>query len=134
MSEMSGIDDRHSSSDGPPWPNAAPHGFWYAAAQFLLGIIGLAVITFIAIRLHLQPGAISLLYVIVVVFVSLRTGIVSAVAFSLIAVFFLNYDVIPLFSPPGTKNPLPLVATVTFLITAWVSTAMVARVGRWTEA
>src|SRR5260370_15300044 len=134
MSEMSGIDDRHSSSDGPPRPEAAPHGFWYAAAHSLLGVIGLAVITFVAVRLQLQPGAISLLYLIVVVFVSLRTGIVSSVAVSLIAVFFLNYYVLPLFSSPGTKNPLALVATVAFLITAWVITAMVARVRKLTEA
>jgi signal transduction histidine kinase len=132
---MSGIDDRHSSSDGPNLPAAAPHGFLYAGTHFLLGIIGLAVMTFVAMRLHLQPGSVSLLFLIVVVFVSLRTGIVSAAAFSLVAVFFLNYDVLPLFaSPSGTKNPLPLVATIAFLITAWVITAMVARVRKLTEA
>jgi len=37
----------------------------------LLGIVGLALITFAARLSHLQPGAISLLYLIVVVFVSL---------------------------------------------------------------
>src|SRR6266404_2293646 len=131
---MSGIDDRHSSSDGPNLPAAAPHGFLYASTHFLLGGVSLAAITFVAIRFHLQPGSISLLFLIVVVFVSLRTGIVSAAAFSLVAVFFLNYDVLPLFASPGTKNPLPLVATVAFLITAWVITAMVARVRKLTEA
>jgi predicted anti-sigma-YlaC factor YlaD len=44
--------------------------------------IGLAVITLAAVRLHLQPGALSLLYLIVVVFVSLRAGFVSSVAVS----------------------------------------------------
>src|SRR5258708_9535447 len=131
---MSGIDDRHSSSDGPHLPEDAPHGFWYAATHFLLGVISLAVITFVAVRLHLQPGSTSLLFLIVVVFVSLRTGIVSAAAFSLVAVFFLNYDVLPLFASPGTKNPLPLVATIAFLIPAWLLTAMVARVRKLTEA
>src|SRR5258708_31239053 len=97
---MSGIDDRHSSSDGPHLPEAASHGFLYAATHFLIGVISLAVITFIAFRLHLQPGSVSLLFLIVVVFVSLRTGIVSAAAFSLVAVFFLNFDVLPLFSFP----------------------------------
>jgi signal transduction histidine kinase len=115
-------------------PEAAPHGFWYATTHFLIGVIGLAVITFIAIRLHIQPGSISLLFLIVVVFVSLRTGIVSSAAVSLVAVFFLNYDVLPLFSSPGTKNPLAIVATVAFLITAWAITAMVARVRKLTEA
>lgn len=112
--------------------------FWKSArksaSQFLLGLMGLALITFAAILLHLQPGAISLLYIIVVVFVSLRAGFFSSVAVSLMAVFFLHYYFLPLFSPTGTKNPLALVATVAFLITAWVITAMVTRVRKLTEA
>ena len=115
-------------------PEAVHHKFGHAATQFVLGIIGLALITFAAVPLNLQPGAISLLYLIVVVFVSLRTGLVSSVAVSLIAVFCLNYYFLPLFSSPGTKNPLAIVATATFLITAWVITAMVARVRKLTEA
>jgi hypothetical protein len=67
------IDDRHES------PEAAPHGFQRGAAQFLFGIGGVALITFAANRLHLQPGSISLLYLIVVVLVSLRTGFVRSV-------------------------------------------------------
>jgi signal transduction histidine kinase len=115
-------------------PEVAAPGFWHAIMHFLLGIIGLALITFAAVPLHLQPGAISLLYLIVVVFVSLRAGFVSSVAVSLVAVFCLNYYFLPLFSSPGTKNPLAVVATATFLITAWVITAMVARVRKLTEA
>jgi K+-sensing histidine kinase KdpD len=58
-----------------------------SARQFAFGIAGLALITFAAGRLHLQPGSISLLYLIVVVFVSLGAGFVSSVAVSLVAVF-----------------------------------------------
>src|SRR6202163_4518908 len=105
-----------------------------SATQFLLGLIGLALITFAAVPLHLQPGATSLLYLIVVVFVSLRAGFVSSVAVSLIAVVCLNYYFLPLFSSSGTKNPLAIVATVAFLITAWVITGMVTRVRKLTEA
>src|SRR6202047_1624721 len=105
--------------------------FWNSTGksvtQFLLGIIGLALITFVAVLLHLQPGAISLLYLIVVVFVSLRAGFVSSVAVSVVAVVCLHYYFLPLFSPAGTKNPLAIVATAAFLITAWGITAMVAR-------
>jgi signal transduction histidine kinase len=104
-----------------------------AALQFLFGLAGLAAITFAAIRLDLQPGAISLLYLIVVVFVSLRAGFVCSLAVSLIAVVFLNYYFLPLFSQGGAKNPLALVATGAFLITAWVITAMVTRVRKLTE-
>jgi signal transduction histidine kinase len=131
---MRGIDDRHSASDGSPTPEAVHPKFRHGATQFVFGVIGLALITFAAVPLNLQPGAISLLYLIVIVFVSLRAGFVSSVAVSLIAVVCLNYYFLPLFSSPGTKNPLAIVATATFLITAWVITGMVARVRKLTEA
>jgi len=112
--------------------------FWNStrksAAHFLLGVTGLALITFAARLLDLQPGAISLLYLIVVVFVSLRAGFVSSVAVSVVAVVCLHYYFLPLFSPAGSKNPLAIVATAAFLTTAWVITAMVARVRKLTEA
>src|SRR6267154_4954717 len=117
-----------------PMPEPTPHRLRHSAAQLVGGIIGLAAITFAAVGLHLQPGAISLLYLIVIVFVSLMAGIISSVLVSLIAVSCLHYYFIPLFSPPGSKNPLDIVATFTFLITALVITAMVARVRKLTEA
>ena len=54
-----------------------------AAKQFAFGMGGLTLIMFAARQLGLQPGAISLLYLIVVVFVSLRAGFASSVAVSL---------------------------------------------------
>jgi signal transduction histidine kinase len=105
-----------------------------AARQFALGITGLVLVTFAAIPLHLQPGAVSLLYLIVVVFVSLRAGFVSSVAVSVVAVVCLHSYFLPLFTPAGTRNPLAIVATAAFLTTAWVITAMVARVRKLTEA
>jgi signal transduction histidine kinase len=104
-----------------------------SAIDFLLGLTGLAFITIAARLLNLQPGATSLLYLIVVVFVSLRAGFLSSIAVSVVAVACLHFYFVPLFSA-GTKNPLAIVATAAFLITAWVITAMVARVRRLTEA
>jgi len=111
----------------------APDGFWHAATQFLIGVLALVLITFAAFRLNLQPGTIALLYLIVVVFVSLRTGFVSSIAVSLIALFCLSYYFRPLLSSLREKNPLDLVAAVVFLITAWVITGMVARMRKLTE-
>jgi len=128
------IDDRHSASHGPQSAETGSNAYWRAIIHLLFGLIGLALITFAAIPLHLQPGAISLLYLIVVVFVSLRAGFASSVAVSLIAVFCLNYYFLPLLSSSGTRNPLAIVATGAFLITAWVITGMVARVRKLTEA
>ena len=118
----------------PRMPEGAPGGFWHAATRVLFGIIGLALITFAAFRLNLQPGAVSLLFLIVIVIVSLRTGFVSSVAVSLVAVFCLKYFFISRFSTSRARNPLDIVATAAFLITAWVITGMVARVRKLTEA
>jgi signal transduction histidine kinase len=131
---MSRIDDRHAPSDGASLLQAGPQRFWQGAIQFSGAIVGLAAITLAAVRLHLQPGASSLLYLIVVVFVSLRAGFVASLAVSVIAVCCLNYFFIQRFSSSGARNPLDIVATVAFLITAWVITGMVSRVRRLTEA
>jgi K+-sensing histidine kinase KdpD len=111
-----------------------PHEFRRAATQFLFGVIGLGLITIAAVRLNLQPGTVSLLYLIAIVFVSLRTGFVSSIAVSLVAVFCLSFFFRPLFSSLKEKNPLDIVATAAFLITAWVVTGMVAHVRKLTEA
>jgi len=104
------------------------------AKEFGLGGDGLVLITFAAVRLGLLIGAVSLLYLIAVVFVSLRAGLVSSIAVSLVAVFLLQYYFVPLFSPPASKNPLAIVASLAFLVTAWVISAMVSRVRKMTEA
>ena len=109
-------------------------GIVKSVKQFGLGAAGLVLITFAALRLGLQPGAVSLLYLIAVVFVSLRAGLVSSIAVSLVAVFLLQYHFVPLFSPPASKNPLAIVASLAFLVTAWVISAMVSRVRKMTEA
>jgi signal transduction histidine kinase len=116
-------------------PGFALRGLWHAITQVLPGIIGVALISFSALLLKLQPGSISLLYLIVVVLVSLRSGFRSSVVVSLIAVLCLNYYfILPLSSYSWTSNPLAFVATATFLLTAWVITGMVARVRKLTEA
>jgi signal transduction histidine kinase len=124
-------------------PEAAPHRFWSGARQFLFGIIGVALITFAAVQFHVRerplsasvgPGTIAFLYLIVIVFVSLRARFVCSVALSLIAVFCLNYFSLPLLSSLRVKNPLDVVATVAFLIVVWAITESVARVRKLTEA
>ncbi len=134
---------RRSKSDGSHAPAAKPRGFWRAATQVLFGAAGVAAITFVAVRLHFQkfpppasigPGTIALLYLIVVVFVSLRAGFVYSVMVSLIAAFCLSYFFLPLVPSLEAKNPFDVVATATFLVIAWVITGNVARVRKLTEA
>jgi K+-sensing histidine kinase KdpD len=132
---MRGIDDQHSSSDGPRARRADPHGVWHAATQFLFGVIGLTVITVAALELRVGnspsegvgPGTVSLLYLIVIVLVSLRGGFIPSTAVILIASFCLNFFVQPLVPSLKMKNPLDIVATATFLLTAWVITGIVSR-------
>lgn len=139
---MSGIDDRNASMDGPRVPKARLHSFRHVALQFSLGVIGVALITFATVVFHvvqlpsrgIGPGTISLLYLIVIVFVSHRGGFVSSVAVSLIAVLCLNYFVLPLVPSLEAKNPLDIVATVAFLLTAWTITGIEARVRQLTQA
>jgi signal transduction histidine kinase len=109
-------------------------GILKSAKQFGIGVGVLLLITLAAVRLQLQPGAISLLYLIAVVFVSLKAGFAPSVAVSLIAVVLLQYYFVPLFSPAGSQNPLAIVASLAFLVTAWVITGMVSRMRRMTEA
>ena len=136
---MAGIDYRHPSSGWRYVPGAAPHGFWHAVKQTLFGIIGVALITFAAVGLHLQkspppasigPGSISFLYLIVIVFVSLRSGFASAASVAVIAAFSMYYFALPLVPSLKVKNPLDIVATLAFLITAWVITGIVAQLQR----
>jgi signal transduction histidine kinase len=140
---MSAIKDRRSSSDGPRMPETPPSGFRHAAAQFLLGVGGVALITIAALQLGVQqlppqhsvgPGTVSLLYLIVVVFVSIRAGFVASVAVSLISAFCMSYFFLPLLPSLKAKNPFDIVATVVFLTTAWVISGMLARVRKLTEA
>ena len=114
---------------------APPHGLRHAATEFLFGIIGVTLITFAAVRFQIAslppsnvgPGTISLLYLMVIVFVSHRGGFVSSFAVSLIAAFCLNFFVLPLVPSLEVRNPLDIVATAAFLITAWVITGLVTR-------
>src|SRR5690349_15127094 len=108
-------------------------GIVKSSKEFGLGVAGLLLITLAAVHLGLQPGAVSLLYLIAVVFVSLRASLVASVAVSFVAVFLLQYDFLPLFPQNASRNPLAVVASAAFLVTAWVITAMVSRVRKMTE-
>jgi PAS domain S-box-containing protein len=124
-----------SSSNGQHMPETAPHGLWHAAMTVLFGFIGVALITFAALELHIGtrpsmgigPGTISLLYLIAIVFVSLKGGFVASAAVTLFAVLCLNLFILPLVPALELKNPLDIVATIAFLITAWVITGIVAQ-------
>jgi PAS domain S-box-containing protein len=123
-----------SSSNGQHMPETTPYSFRHAAMTALVGSIGVALITYAAVLVHVNnthlprgtgPGTISLLYLVAIVFVSLKGGFVASGAVTLFAVFCLNVFILPLVPALEVKNPLDIVATVAFLITAWVITGIV---------
>jgi signal transduction histidine kinase len=109
-------------------------GIVRSAKQFGLGFLGLVLVTVAALRLNLHPGAVSLLYLIAVVCVSLGASFIPSFAVSLVAASLLHYYFVPRFSPPASKNPLVILASAAFLLTSLVITTMVSRVRKMTEA
>ena len=104
--------------------------FWRSAAQCVLGGIAVALVTFVCFRLNVSITTAALLYLIVVVLASLTGSFVLSVVVSIIAILCLDYFFTePLFNIDATlRNPLNLVALITFLGTALVVTSLMAKV------
>ena len=65
------------------------------AAQFLLGIAGVALITFVCFQIGFGVGRTSLAYVILIALVSLLGSFGVSVVLSIVAVACLNYFFVP---------------------------------------
>jgi PAS domain S-box-containing protein len=104
--------------------------FWRSVAQCLLGGIAVALVTFVCFRLNVSITTAALLYLIVVVLASLTGSFVPSVVVSIIAILCLDYFFTePLFKIDATlRNPLNLVALITFLGTALVITSLMSKV------
>jgi PAS domain S-box-containing protein len=102
--------------------------FWRSAAQCLLGSIALALLTFVCFRFDVNPTAVALLYLIVIVLVSLTSGLVPSVLVSIIAYLCLD----PFFTEPlfhlAMSEPLDVVAPIAFLTTSLVITRLMSKV------
>ena len=79
--------------------NKRTHRFWRTAAECLLASIGLAVLTFVSFRLHVIPSTAAFLFFFLIVLISLRTGFVTAVFVSSLAILCFDY----FFTPPIFK-------------------------------
>ena len=103
--------------------------FWRSAGQCLIGGIAVALVTFVCFRLNVSITTAALLYLIVVVLASLTGSFVLSVVVSIIAILCLDYFFTePLFHIDATlRNPLNLVALITFLGTALVITSLMAK-------
>ena len=104
--------------------------FWHSAAQCLLGGIALALVTFVCFRLNVSITTAALLYLIIVLLASLTGSFVLSAVVSIIAILCLDYFFTePRFNIDVTlRQPLNLVALITFLGTALVITSLMSKV------
>ena len=106
---------------------------WNSGAQFLLGSIALALLTFVCFRYHVNSTTVALLYLIVIGLVSLQGNFVPSAIVSLIA--YLSLDVFftePLFTL-GMNQFLDIVAPITYVTSAFVITRLISNVRKSNE-
>ena len=99
-----------------------------AAGQFLLGIAGLALITFVCFRLGLGVARTGFIYVILVALVSLLGSLTASVVLSIVAAACLNY----FFAPPLFELRIDVAEDIeriaAFLTTSLVVSVLMTRV------
>jgi K+-sensing histidine kinase KdpD len=101
-----------------------------ASAQFLLGIAGLAAITFVCFQLGFGVGRTSFAYLILVALVSLLGSFGISVVLSILAVACLNYFfVAPLFEF-RVDDPDDVMRIAAFLTASLVFTSLTSKLNR----
>src|ERR1700730_6943009 len=110
------------------------HGWRRTTALCAFGIIGVALLTFLAFRLHLGFGVASFCYLLLLVVQSLSGDFLSSVLVSFVAVACLDYFfTLPLFSFE-VMSPFDGVGLSVFLITGLIITRLVTSVRAKTES
>src|SRR5271156_5053267 len=98
-----------------------------SVVRFLLGGMGLAVVTFLSSRFELRGGAVSLLYLTVIAGVSLTGDLVSSASIAITAIFCLRYFIALPPSTPEIGRPLEIAAVVSFFVTATIITRLISK-------
>jgi PAS domain S-box-containing protein len=94
------------------------------AAQFLLGIAGVALITFVCFEIGFGVGRTSLAYLIWIALVSLLGSFVVSVVLSIVAVACLNYFFVPPLFEFRVDDPDDIVRMAAFLTASLLVTAL----------
>src|SRR5215469_10227544 len=97
------------------------------AAQFLLGIAGLALITFVCFQVGLGLARTGFAYVILVALVSLLGSFSTSVVLSLVAAVCLNYFFAPPLFELRVDSTDDIVRIAAFLTTSLVVTALITK-------
>ena len=110
-----------------------PHKFWHSALQCLVGSAALALLTFLCFRFNVNSTTVALLYLIVIVLVSLRSGLVPSAIVAILSYLCLDYFfTAPLFTL-GMNQILDFVAPIAYVATAFVITRLMSRVRKSME-
>jgi PAS domain S-box-containing protein len=97
------------------------------SAQFLLGVTGLALITFVCFLVGFGPVRTAWTYLILIALVSLLGSFSTSVVLSIIAVACLNYFFVPPLFEFRVDDPNDIEKLAAFLITSLVVTALTTR-------
>ena len=100
------------------------------AAQFLLGISGLAVITFVCFQVGFGEGRTAFAYLILIALASLLGSFSVSVVLTIVAVACLNYFFVPPLFDLRVDDPDDIVRIVAFLTASMVVTTLTARLKR----
>jgi C4-dicarboxylate-specific signal transduction histidine kinase len=92
--------------------------FWRSVAQFLLGGLAVALLTFVCFRFHAGVTVVAVLYLIIVIVLSISGAFVPSILISIGAVLCLDYFFTgPIFSL-RLYDPVDVVVVIAFLATA----------------
>jgi PAS domain S-box-containing protein len=106
---------------------------WRSAAQCLLGIIALALVTWVFFRLGIDLATTAFAYLIVIVPLSLMGSFLVSAFLSIMAVALLNYFfAAPIFNFQ-VELPQDVVLVTAFVLTSLTVTGLVGRARRQTE-
>jgi PAS domain S-box-containing protein len=100
---------------------------WAIAAQFLLGIAGLALTTYVCFWVRFGVGRTALAYVILIALVSLLGSFSVSVVLSIVAVACLNYFFVPPLFEIRIDDPDDIVRIAAFLTTSLVVNALISK-------
>src|SRR5271166_3669519 len=100
------------------------------ATQFLLGIAGLALTTFVCFWLGFHIGRTAFAYLILIALVSLLGSFGVSVVLSIVAVACLNYFFVPPLFDLRVDDPDDIVRMAVFLTASLVVTALTAKLKR----
>ena len=110
------------------------HRWWGTTALCALATLAIALLTFIAFRLHLGFGVASFCYLLLLVLQSLSGNFISSALTSLLAVGCLDYFFTEPYLSFEVRSPFDALGLVSFLITGLIITRLVTKVRAGTES